>query len=137
MIHDVPAALVPDLWSAVEGYLAQALKPHPFLTTEGLLQILLAGRAQLVLVVDKQIVGAVVMEVVDYPGASVGNVLALGGERGFNKRYLASVVDHLERWCREKRCDSMMLLGRPGWSRYAVARGGETLPLLMAWKKLR
>lgn len=136
MIRDVPASLVPDLWPGVEKHIIASLREHPFLTADGVLQLLLAGRAQLILVTHSGIDGAAVLEIVEYPARRVGNVLALGGERGFNRRNFPALAEHLERWCLEKRCDSMMLLGRLGWSRIATQRGGKTLPLLLAWKPL-
>ena len=135
-IHDVPGALVPDLWEAVEPLIASALKHHPLLIPSDVLQILLAGRAQLILVMDEGIVGVAVMQAIPYPRGANGNILALGGVKGFNRKYLAQVTDHLERWAVRNGCTTLSLLGRPGWSRFAARRGGKSHPLVVAWKPL-
>lgn len=135
-IHDVPASLVPDLWDAIEPLLSPALKRHPLLIASDVLQILLAGKAQLILVMDEHIVGAAVMQAIPYPRGANGNVLALGGVKGFNRKYLAQVTDHLEKWAVRNGCTTLSMLGRPGWSRFAAQRGGKTLALIVAWKPL-
>ncbi len=135
-IHDAPASLIPDLWDAVEPFITSALKHNPLLIATDVLQILLAGKAQLILVMDEQIVGVAVMQAIPYPRGANGNVLALGGVKGFGRKYLSPVTDHLERWAIRNGCTTLSMLGRPGWSRFAARRGGKTLALVAAWKPL-
>lgn len=136
--HDIPSSLVPDVWEAAVPFVSRALEYHPYLKAEGLLAQILAGRAQLILVTNGEgVVGAAVMEAIHYPPITVGNVVVLGGVRGFYRRYLDDVTDHLERWSVTHGCAKIGMLGRPGWAKYVTRRGWATQPVLAAWKDLR
>lgn len=125
-----------DIWPAAVPFLARALKYHPFLTPETLLGVLLRGKASLIVFVDGEVVGAAAMEAMAYPPDLVGNVIALGGVRGFYRTYIDQAVDALERWCRFQNCTKISALGRQGWSRFLARRGGCTQQLVCAWKDL-
>lgn len=135
-IHDVPVNLVPDVWEAAKPYLASALEYHPFLDSQGLLMILLAGRAQLMIGVDEKLVGAAVMERVAYPTMTVGNVIAVGADPGFLVRYLEAAFEHGEKWCKTHGCDTMGLLGRRGWAKFVTRLGWTVQPGISAWRHL-
>jgi len=128
--------MVPELWEAVLPFIGRALEFHPFLKSEALLQRLLDGKAALFVFVDGGIVGAAAMEATEYPQDLVGNVVALGGVRGFYRKYAHEAVDALERWCRRQNCTKMAMLGRQGWSRFLASRGVHFQPVVHAWKDL-
>lgn len=137
-LYTVNAALIPDLWPGVEPLLKRALKFHPFMTTDGLLRLLLSGMAALIVAVeDERILCAAVMERTDYPETSVGNVIVLAGERGTYRHHMDEITDYLESWCRAHGCGTISMLGRPGWSKFVGRRGWSIHPYVSAWKALQ
>lgn len=135
-IYAVPTALVPELWDAAKPFLALALEYHPFLTAQGLLQRILAGEAQLIVAVEKSMLGAAAMEIVAYPHETVGNIIAMGGVPGFYQKYLTPFTDHLEQWCKQRQCQKIGMLGRRGWVKFVTKRGWKTQEAIAAWKEL-
>lgn len=150
MIRDIPTDLVETFWPLVKPLLARALEYHPHLTADGLQAVLMYGAGHLSVVLDgsDEIVGAFVMEPQpyptefvpdegqEYPTKKVGNVLACATEVGAWKTHGDSIVQHMEQWCRERKFDSLHMLGRAGWSRFLTRRGWVTQPSLVAWKEL-
>lgn len=135
-LYTVPTQLVPELWPEASALLKRALKHHPFVDEESLLMILLAGRASLIVAVeDDRLISAAIMERFEYPKTIVGNVLALAGEKG-TYEHMDQIMDFLEKWCREKGCEKITELGRPGWSRLAKRRGYQFKAYAQAWKDL-
>lgn len=141
-IYDVPRETVTDFWSAIEPMLAKALKRHPYLTMGGLLWMLTSNMAALILMTDGgKIVGACVMTRDAYPdegGAPyyVGNVLAFAGEYGVFHKYIDEIQAHCETWARARGCATIGFVGRPGWTRFVLRKGGHLLPLVHAWRQL-
>lgn len=134
--YDVPALAVNELWPHAEPLLRDALKWHPYLTEVGLLQLLMSGRAQLVLfTADDRVQVALVMEIAQYPEHRVGNAIFLGGHKGV-MRFVDQIVAHIEQWSRQRGCDMIGLEGRKGWKKVADRLGGGSRPLLAAWKAL-
>lgn len=137
MIREIPTHLVPEFWPLVDFMFAKALEHHPHLDIDGLLHILLAERAQLILVIEDKIVGGIVMESVRYPSEMVGNIVALAGEVGSLAKYGESVTKYLEDWCLTRNLSTISMLGRAGWSTFLSRHGWQTQPSLVAWKELR
>lgn len=138
MIREVSPALLPVLWSTIEPHFAAALEHHPFMNSEGLLERVRAGLAAVMVVLEgERIVGAVAMDIVQYPGKRVGNVLALGGAPGSMERYAEEVERFLTEWCIARSLDSLGTLGRPGWGKVLMRHGWQSQPLVAAWKDLR
>lgn len=136
-LHTVPGHLVPDLWPAAEPLLARALKFHPFLNTDGLLVLLQDGKAALIVATeDSQVLCAAVMEVVQYPGETVGNVLALAGEQGVYRDHMCAITHYLEEWSKQHHCQKIGMVGRPGWLRFVRREGWETRSCVLASKAL-
>lgn len=136
-MYDIPREMVTDLWSAVEPMLSKAMTHHPHLDAPGLLKLLVSNFAQLIIATeDGRIVAAAVMERTAYPDHVVGNVVALAGETGVYRKYIDDIVTHLEAWSRKHGCDTIAFVGRPGWTRFALRRGGKQIALVHAWKAL-
>src|SRR5690606_12735756 len=124
LIHRVPTHLVNDLWPALESLCEKAMGCHPFMEAEDVRLALLADRALLFLVTqDSQILGFAVMEVVTYPRRRVANVLAAAGHKGFLSVLLHDLLPECEKWAVEQGADTFAVMGRPGWLKYAKARG--------------
>jgi hypothetical protein len=81
--------------------------------------------------------GAAVIEIEEYPNMRTGTVIALGGSVGFYERALSLMTDQLEQWCRDRDCDSISMLGRPGWSKFVSQREWNVMPTVAAWKELK
>jgi hypothetical protein len=129
--------MVTDFWSAVEPMLAQALEHHPHLDADGVLRLLLAQFGQLFVMTENDgIIAACVMERVQYPSHVVANVIALAGRHGVYRKNMDVITAHLEAWARARGCDRIAFVGRPGWTKFATRKGGQTLPLMHAWKSL-
>ncbi len=134
--YDVPALAIDELWPMAEPLLRDALKWHPYLSEAGLLQLLSEDRAQLVLfTAEDRVQAALVMEVAQYPEHRVGNAMFLGGHKGV-MRFIDEIVAHIESWSRARGCDMIALEGRKGWKKVAQRLGGESRPLLAAWRAL-
>ena len=133
----LPSSAVPEFWDLAEPYIRRVLKYHPFIRdTTDVLSLLMDEHATLVIYTEGgQVTGAAVMEIHEYPSERVGNILALSGRPGFLKR-IREAEAALQRWSRDKGCDSMSMLGRPGWAKTVGALGYSQRPALTAWKTL-
>jgi hypothetical protein len=138
MIHAVPAALVADLWPAIEGHATAALDFHPFLTAADLQALLLNGHAQLFIAVGegRSVQGFAAMEVVQYPARKVANCLAAGGDQGFLSTAIHELLPILKQWGAEQGADAFALTGRPGWLKALHDEGGNAEKLVMWWTEL-
>lgn len=135
-IYDIPAAQVTDWWSLVTPTLERAVKQNPHMDMPGLLQTLLAQFAQLIVATrEGELVAVIVMERHCYPNHVVGNILFLAGAKGAYRR-ISDVVPHLEKWAKERGCDRIAMLGRPGLSRLVKRHGGKSIELIHAWRDL-
>jgi hypothetical protein len=84
-----------------------------------LFHLVATGRVQCVVVVDEgDIQGGAVMEIVEYPSSRVGNVFIVGGKRGFLRRYMRPLMEHLIQWSIHNGCDTITGTGRAGWARW-------------------
>lgn len=138
MIREIPIALIKPIWKAMEPHFAEALKPHPFLDSEGLLWLALNERAYLVAVLDdERVAGVIALDIQQYPKKRVGNVLALGGETGSMERFADEVETFLVEWCHANSLDSLGMLGRPGWGKTLARRGWQVQSIVCAWKDVR
>lgn len=135
-LYTVQADMVTDLWSVVAPMLEKAMSRHPFMDTNGLLQLLLTGFAALIVMTDEGgITGAVVMSRDRYPPERfVANIVAVAG-KGLLK-HTDAVAAHLEAWARAHGCDTIGGVGRPGWTKFVQRLAGHQQPLVQAWKAL-
>lgn len=137
MIHQVPADLVSEFWSAIEGYAARVCRYHPFMQARDLLSLFLAGDARLFIVVEaNRVVGFAGVEVVAYPRRKVANVLACGGEHGFLSVAVNELLPTLKQWGREQGADTFSITGRPGWVRVLRSHGFEEAAHVTLWANL-
>lgn len=136
-IREIPAHLTETFWPLVAVLLSRALRFHPHLSLEALERLIARGLAELIVVLEgPRIIGAVVMEVQQYPDKRVGNVVAVALEVGALKTHGMAVEKHLEQWCRERQLDNLAMYGAPGWVRFVQRHGWKTQRLLAAWKEL-
>lgn len=113
------------------------MRHHPFMEAEDVLLALMYGKAQLFLAVESgQILGFAVMEVITYPRRKVANVLAAAGHNGFLSALIDHVLPECEKWAVEQGADTFAVMGRPGWLKYAKARGAQSLSTVTSWKRL-
>ena len=135
--HAVPASMVLDLWPAVSGYLEKAMSYYPFMTAGDVQAQLLAGQAQLLVVVDgNRIPICAVMESRETPSCRVAWILALGGKVGSLAEHSDVLQEVIEGWSRAHGCSSIAAIGRRGWSRAWKQRGWVILPSVTATKEL-
>jgi len=135
MIHSVPTNLVPDLWPAIEPHVRRALKYHPFMEPDDILESLLLGGLRLfVATKEGGILGFACMEVIQYPRRKVANVLCAGGEQGFLSVAVHDLLPVLKSWAAEQDADTFALTGRPGWVR--MLRGFEAIAHITLWADL-
>lgn len=137
MIREIPSQFVETFWPMAEPYFAKALEFHPHLGTAGLKDILVNGLADMFVVLDgPRIIGAAAIEAWAYPNKTVGNVIALGMERGSFKVHGKELISAGEQWCKARKLGSLHTLGRAGWSRILKRHGWQVQPSIVAWKEL-
>jgi hypothetical protein len=137
LIYPVPPELVHDLWPAIEIHVKRAMKHHPFMEADDVLSLLYHGSLQLfVATQDRKVAGFAVMEVIQYPGRKVANVLASGGERGFLSVAVHELLPVLKSWAVEQGADTFALTGRPGWVRALESQGFSTAAHVTMWAHL-
>lgn len=134
MIHRVPTDLLTQLWPAIEGYAERVCDYHPYLDARGLFTLAMIQHAQFFIVTDgKGIAGFAAMEVVEYPGRTVANCLACGGQKGFLSVAVNELLPVLKEWGREQGADTFALTGRPGWLRALRHLNGESCTYASWW----
>lgn len=138
MIHRIQTSAVPDLWPLVHEHAIAAMKWHPFMDENDLLQVILAGQGQLFIVTkNKDFLGFAACEVIQYPSRRVANVLAAGGRLGFLGVSVKELFPALEGWAREHDADIFAVQGRPGWLRIADRISGtRCMRVGVAWRPL-
>lgn len=134
-VLEIPRELLEDFWPLISGFLDRALVHHPFLELAGLEQLVKDARATLfVLREGERLIGAFVLEALDYPHVRVGNVVAAGWEGGEFERHAVAVEQHFAAWARALGCRKITMLGRPGWTRFLQREGWHTMPLIASFK---
>jgi len=139
VIHRVPTHLVPDLWPALESFVAGAMDHHPFMEAQDIRLILLAGGAQLFIVTGegRKVQGFAAMEVVQYPRRRVANILASGGNEGFTSVAVHDLLPQPKQWAQEQHADTLAILGaRPGWLKLLQSEGGNAKKFALWWAEL-
>jgi len=134
--HVIPIPLLPEFWEFAREYLEKALLVHPYLDIDDLRLLVEREHCDLILATrGTSIVCAVCMEIQVFPKHRVGNVVALGGKLLMNNG-MNQILDYLESWCLKNHCDTLGMIGRPGWIKTVMSRHGKHLPLLQGWKSL-
>jgi hypothetical protein len=133
----VPTELIPDIWPAVRDYIAEAMTYYPFMDEGDVLDQVLRGQAQLIVVVaGPDIPMCAVMEARTLPRFKVAWVLALGGRVGSLAEHVDRIGVAMEDWSRAQGCSNIACIGRRGWTRAWKRRGWKILPSVTATKEL-
>lgn len=141
-IYDVPRDMVTDFWSAIEPMISRAMEHHPYLQAGGVLWMLNQDLARLFIMTEsRKITAACVMSRDQYPCAdgtplAVANVIAFAGDYGVYRNHVDEIDNHMTAWARTHGCRKIGFVGRPGWTRYVLRRGGKLLPLVHASRSL-
>jgi hypothetical protein len=117
MIRGVPASEVPDVWPSIKKFLDKPIElSNGRLSNLSVLDALLEREMQLWLAVDKEVLGAMVTQIVTYPtGLKVLSVVLIGGKE-MNK--WIHLWPQIEEWGKSHGCKVVEIpRGRWGWSR--------------------
>lgn len=125
-------------FNTVAPFLAAACRAHPLASLDKVFTALLSGMADLMLCLDDgEIVGAMVLEVQEYPdGQRVCNLWLLGMKPGTFRGFMELLDEALDTWSRENDCDTIAMLGRPGWQK-RLPDHWHTQPMVQAWRSVR
>jgi hypothetical protein len=112
----VPSHEVPYIWDRVAHFIQAALD-----RTEGELDLsdiqtaILDRDMQLWVLLDgKELIGAVVTQIIPYPKKKACRIVAMGGDVS---GYFDDIDELLSTWAGELGCDRMEIVGRKGWTR--------------------
>lgn len=113
----VPKEYVEGCWDQIEGYLEGAAKyTYGRYTVQDIKDCITDYDYQLwVAFEDDKIYGAVVTEIVHYPQCKMLSMQFTGGVE--LKKWKNPMLDILQRWARDNRCEKIESPGRPGWAR--------------------
>jgi hypothetical protein len=118
IVGPLDEAGVKDAWPKVELYLVDALERDGWKLHPGdLLQQISEGLMGLYVIRDEEdgeLMGAIAVEVQEYPNSQVFNIAYCGGR--FLHRW-AHLLGHLESDAANLGCDTVRISGRPGWGR--------------------
>lgn len=116
----VVSVIAPDevtgLWPHVSDLLEKA-QPHSEgeMTTEDFFSFLVSGQMQLwVAIEQKQVIAAMVTQVIPYPQKKVLRIIAIGGS-GMDRWFPS--LHRLEEFALNLGCDSLEAWGRKGWKK--------------------
>ena len=104
------------VWDKVEPILARVVsRSEGELETEDILDLVTEGRMQLWIVAeDKEIIAALVTQIITYPQKKVLRLVSLAGE-DFNK--FKHFLDMVQSFAIRKGCTALELWGRKGWKK--------------------
>jgi len=104
------------IWDKVEPILARVVsRSEGELETEDILDLVTEGRMQLWIVAeDKEIIAALVTQIITYPQKKVLRLVSLAGE-DFNK--FKHFLDMVQSFAIQKDCTALELWGRKGWKK--------------------
>lgn len=113
----IPAPLVPEVWAEAAPLIDKALQhASGRFALEDVQVALLEGRMSLLLTFDDgQMIGAMTVEVIDYPRRRSLRVVHLGGER--YREWMLAAKEVLEDGARRVGATLLEMEGRPGWER--------------------
>jgi|TARA_R110000824_G_scaffold85026_2_gene211570 hypothetical protein len=116
----VVSVIAPDevngLWPHVSDLLEKA-QPHSEgeISTEDFFSLLVSGQMHLWVAIEKkQVIAAMVTQVISYPQKKVLRVIAIGGS-AMNRWF--SFLPRLEEFALNLGCDSLEAWGRKGWKK--------------------
>ena len=128
-LHPVPSHEVGATWHVAEPWIADAIQRQAIRDTAETFRGLCAdGSAQLWLVIDGGVAGAILTEIYDTTKGKTCHILAAAG------RFLDHgdmSLDMIERWARAEGCVRIEETGRRGWLRALKRHGWREAAVIM------
>jgi hypothetical protein len=135
--YQAPTEIALELWPALVPFINRAARYHPFLDQAGLRSLVARGFATIfVAVKGDAVVGFTAIEVVQYPGRRVANVIFAGGAYGFLETLVTELKGKMAAWGRAQGATAMSLTGRPGWLKLARKHGWTVQPQVFVTEEL-
>lgn len=139
-IIEVSAALAPQVIEALKKEINEAIT-HTVgetLDADDLAAIARTGKAQLfAAIVDDDIVGVVVCEVLLFPKRRICQGIVVAGKRGTFGKWAPAMRAHVDDWAQRLDCEYVISVGRRGWLREAKRYGYKTEKRTFIVKKLK
>lgn len=137
LVTQIPSESIPKVWPLASKYIEAGLEDHPWMRADDVFLLLCSNMATLFLIAgESEVLGAVVMEVIQYPRHRVANEFVAGGERGRLAEHFEEVHAVLARWATDMGCTGMGALGRPGWEKWGRGFGYQSKPARVYWRLL-
>lgn len=127
LVSAIPTEHVPAVWSAVEGYVDDALHhARGCYAAEDIYQQLLSGTHHLWIAFEgTDIKGAVITQVVQYPRKRALNCYMAGGNDFAS--WKTPMMELLSKFAIDNSCECFEATGRPGWIRMFKNEGCEVV----------
>jgi len=127
-VSGIPARYIDDVWDKCAEYVEMGLnKAQEEMDKHDIYFFLKEQEMQLWVVYDedndKQIKAVVTTQIINYPQKKVCRIVTLGGE-GMDE-WVSQVLEILEEWSIEQRCDSMETVCRKGFIKKLKGFGYE------------
>lgn len=117
-----PPENLPELWDTAATLLTPAvIRSEGRATLKSLFESARNSKAQIWLMFDKdqkKVIASGATEVNKYAAKKVLHVMLVGGAR--MKEWLPEYIEKLKRFAKDNGCDSIEMVGRPGWLRELV-----------------
>lgn len=128
-LHPVPAQEVGARWHLAEPWINEAIEIHALRdTVEAFRGLCAEGKAQLWLVIDGGVAGAILTEVYDTTKGLTCHIIAAAGSF---LRHGDMSLDMIERWARAEGCVRIEETGRRGWLRALKRHGWREAAVVM------
>jgi hypothetical protein len=115
-IQIVPVGLAKRVWQDLHTQIVGAMRYHGSMDANDVLLLLQQNRlAMIAAIVDNELLGCFIIEVVEFPRKKVCNIVAVAGRNGATRSWINEMLQYLEGWALERGCDSIAGIGRKGW----------------------
>lgn len=121
-LHIVPTELVHSVWEKVSLFITASYEESNKDCTPEQLKMLIARGEQTLFVgvEDEQIVGAMTVEIINYPNVRAGFITALGGKAVVDQELFAQV----EEWLRANGASKVYAYAKPAQARLYQQKAG-------------